>query len=242
MINYDEAAEAYAANRKIHTGVFRALLESGTACAGQCILEVGCGTGNYIIALQELTGCDARGIDPSEGMLQKAKERTTTVQFLPGRGEDIPYVDEHFDLVYSVDVIHHIQDRAKYYQEAMRVLKPGGMVCTATDSEEIIRNRPILAGYFPETVEVELKRYPPIDELRQLMSAAGFSWITSRDVEMRVEVTDIRAYREKAFSSLHLISEEAFQRGIQRLEADLARGPVTNLSRYTMLWGTRKLA
>ena len=50
--------------------------------------------------------------------------------------------------------------------------------------------------------------------------------------------SDIQAYRDRAFSSLHLIEEEAFRRGISRLEADLARGPIPCVSLYTMIWGS----
>jgi hypothetical protein len=47
---------------------------------------------------------------------------------------------------------------------------------------------------------------------------------------------DIQAYRDRAFSSLVLIEEETFRRGISRLEADLARGPIPCVSLYTMIW------
>ena len=40
--------------------------------------------------------------------------------------------------------------------ETARTLRPGGWVCTVTDSAEIIRRREILSGYFPETVAIEL--------------------------------------------------------------------------------------
>jgi hypothetical protein len=45
------------------------------------------------------------------------------------------------------------------------------------------------------------------------------------------------AYRERAYSSLRLIDEAAFARGLARLAADLARGPVQCTARYVMLWG-----
>ena len=41
-----------------------------------------------------------------------------------------------------------------------------------------------------------------------------------------------------AFSSLLLIDEDAFARGMARLEADLARGPIPCVSPYTLIWGT----
>ena len=128
---------------------------------------------------------------------------------------------------------------AAHYREAFRVLAPGCQVCTVTDSEEIIRHRQPLSVYFPETVEVELVRYPRIDDLRRMMSDAGFSAIHDATVESALTTTDIGPYRDKAFSSLHLISSEAFERGIRRMEDDLRRGPIQFVSRYTLLWGAK---
>lgn len=240
MNMYDaEVAEKYAANRKVHPGVLRSLLEDGQVQSGSAILEVGCGTGNYTSALQEICGCPAWGIDPSPEMLTRALARETGVTFGDGRAEALPFADESFDLVYSVDVIHHVADRAAAFAEAARVLRPGGQVCTVTDSEEIIRNRAPLARYFPETVQVELRRYPAIADLRALMLSAGFADVRETLVEIRAELTDIQAYRDKAFSSLHFISPEGFARGIAQMEADLQRGPLEYISRYVLVWGRK---
>jgi hypothetical protein len=113
-------------------------------------------------------------------------------------------------------------------------------LCTATDSEWIIRHRQPLAAYFPETIEVELARYPRIAALRALYERAGLVDVAERTVEFRYALSDIRAYREKAFSALHLISQEAFQRGIERMERDLENGPIPCVSRYTIVWGTKQ--
>ncbi len=240
MNMYDaEVAEKYAANRKIHPGVLRNILEDGQVQSGSAVLEVGCGTGNYISALQEISGCQGWGIDPSTDMLSRAAARETVVTFGDGRAEALPFASASFDLVYSVDVIHHVKDRAAAYREAFRVLRPGGQVCTVTDSEEIIRNRAPLARYFPETVAVELGRYPSMAELQALMRTAGFIDASEILVEIRADLTDIQAYRDKAFSSLLLISPEAFDRGITRMEADLQRGPLEYISRYVLEWGRK---
>ncbi|MBI3977012.1 MAG: methyltransferase domain-containing protein [Chloroflexi bacterium] len=142
------------------------------------------------------------------------------------------------DLVFSVDVIHHVSDFAGHYRAARRVLRAGGKLCTATDSEWIIRHRRPLAVYFPENVEVDLSRYHPIPQLRAALADAGFGDIHEEIVELGYDLADAGAYRSKSFSCLHLISEDAFRRGIERLEADLRAGPIPCLSRYLLLWGT----
>ena len=63
--------------------------------------------------------------------------------------------------------------RTDYEAGAAQALKPGGRLCTVTDSESIIRGRLPLAEYVPETVAVEFDRYPPIPTLRAEMTEAG---------------------------------------------------------------------
>jgi ubiquinone/menaquinone biosynthesis C-methylase UbiE len=239
MIDYDVVALEYARHRRVHPEVLRDLVSTSGVGTGSKVLEIGCGTGNYIIALQELADCSCWGVDPSAEMLSRAKERSARIIFGLGRGERLGFPPDFFDLVFSVDVVHHLEDRLECFQEAYRVLRAGGKVCTVTDSEWIIRHRLPLTGYFPETVEPELRRYPRIAELRQLMEQVGFGKTTEYGVEFPYQLTDIQAYREKAFSSLHLISEEAFQKGIERLERDLRNEPINAVSRYLLLWATK---
>jgi ubiquinone/menaquinone biosynthesis C-methylase UbiE len=238
MIDYDQFAAEYARNRRVQPEVLRALAGGGVQPASR-VLEVGCGTGNYIIALQGMTGCSCQGIDPSEEMLARARERSETVPFQAGRAEALPLPDGSFDLVFSVDAIHHVGDRPQAFRQAFRVLSAGGKVCTATDSDWIIRNRRPLASYFPDTVTVDLARYPSLAELREAMAQAGFVDVAEQMVEFAYPLTDAQPYRERAFSCLRLIPEDAFRAGLERLEQDLQAGPVSCVSRYVLLWGAK---
>ena len=62
-IDYDEQAARYARNRQIHPGVLAKLLEVGGLGPESRVLKVGCGTGNYISAIQERIGCLCSEID-----------------------------------------------------------------------------------------------------------------------------------------------------------------------------------
>jgi ubiquinone/menaquinone biosynthesis C-methylase UbiE len=236
-LDYDQSAGEYAAHRHIHSGVFRDLCERGQLQPGSSVLEVGCGTGNYICALTERFGCAAYGLDPSMGMLAQAYAQPERVGWVQGRAEALGLADEAFDLVFSVDVIHHVTDRASFYRQAARLLRPGGRLCTVTDSADIIRRREVLSGYFPETVEIELARYPRIIQLEAWMAAAGLEAFEEVTVEAPYQIDSSQPYRDRAYSSLHLIPEDAWQAGLARLECDLARGPVRGASRYVCLWG-----
>jgi ubiquinone/menaquinone biosynthesis C-methylase UbiE len=237
--DYDRLADEYAKHRRAHPDVVDELVTRGRLGPSSRVLEVGCGTGNYLAAVHAVAGCTPTGLDPSEGMLTSARGRAAAAKLVRGRAESLPFEDASFDLVYSVDVIHHVGDRARYYREARRVLDTNGLLCTVTESEDMIRRREPHATYFPEAVEVELARYPRIDDLRRMMEDAGFASIETSNVELVDRMTDARMYADKACSSLHLITEDAFRRGMRRLEADLAKGPLPRPWRYALLWTAR---
>ncbi len=238
MLDYDKLASDYARHRGVNPEVLKGLLATSEVSASSKVLEVGCGTGNYTVAIETAVGCSCWGVDPSQEMLSRARVRSESIDLKLGSAEFLDFPANFFDLVFSVDVIHHVADRAAYFQEAHRVLRASANVCTVTDSEWIIRNRP-LSLYFPETVEVELRRYPRIGVLRKIMARAGFRQISETMVETHDSLSDIQPYRDKAFSSLHLISEEAFQRGIERMERELLSGPILRTIRYLLLWGAK---
>jgi SAM-dependent methyltransferase len=238
-LDYDRLADDYARHRRLHPGVLANLIERGDLTSESRVLEVGCGTGNYISAIFERLGCACGGLDPSVAMLATARDQAPGSAFLQGRAEALPFDNASIDLIFSVDVIHHVGDRAGFYREAGRVLTPGGRICTATDSEDDIARRRPLSSHFPETVEVELRRYPRIGDLHGEMSDAGFVDISDARVELGYELSDVQPYRDRAFSSLHLIGEDAFAAGLVRLEADLRSGPIAALSLYTLVWGQK---
>jgi len=235
-LDYDQLAADYARHRRLHPGVLQALLSA--VDRGSRVLEVGCGTGNYIAALASVTGCACWGIDPSDEMLAQARARSNAVDYRTGGAERLDFPADSFDLVYSVDVIHHVADRDAYLREAQRVLASAGRMCTATDSAWIIRHREPLATYFPETVEADLARYPRIPELCAKMARAGFDPIEGDQVECPYPVTSASPYRDRAYSVLHLISEQGWASGVARMEEDLRAGPIQGIARYVLLWGT----
>jgi ubiquinone/menaquinone biosynthesis C-methylase UbiE len=237
-LDYDRRAETYARHRGVHPGVVHAFVGSGLFSSETRVLDVGCGTGNYASVLSSATGCRMTGVEPSAKMVNLARGAAPWESLVQGNAEHLPFDDGSFDVVMSTDVIHHIGDRNAYFREAARVLRPGGHLATVTDSHEDLARRRPLTSHFPETLAIELRRYPPIDCLLVEMAAAGFVESRVETVMHEYELTDLQAFRDRAYSSLLLISEDAFQRGLSRLEADLARGPVPSVSLYTLAWGS----
>lgn len=238
-VDYDLLARDYARYRQVHPGVLANLIQTPALAPASQVLEVGCGTGNYITALHRTVGCAGWGIDPSAQMLAQGRARAAAVDFRPGQAEWLGYPEATFDLLFSVDVIHHVQDRAAYFHEAYRVLKPGGWLCTVTDSAAILRARQPLSVYFPATVAVDLQRYPAISDLRARMENAGFGDLHEVTTEFAYPLTDLEPYRNKSYSCLHLIPAAAFAQGMARMEQDVQRGPIPCVARYLLLWGTK---
>lgn len=234
-------ADEYAQYRQIDPPVLDDLITTGKLNAEARILEVGCGTGNYLRALAAQTKATCYGIDPAERMLSQAIAHPNPdgVHWLLGDAQHLQFPDETFDLVYSVDVCHHIPHRLRYFQEALRVLKPGGKICTVTDSEWIISHREPLATFFPETIDVNLRRYPTVTELMECKQAAGFKGVAQKMTDHTYILQTAAGYKHKAYSSLHLINEAAFQQGVARLEAALSKGPMVCHSYYLLIWGEK---
>ncbi len=117
-----------------------------------------------------------------------------------------------FDFVFSVDVAHHLQDPARYFAAASRLLVPGGRICTVTDSERIIQRGNRLRSTFQSRWRWSCSAIDPIAQLTQLDGRRRILGLQEETVEFAYELTDLRPYQERAFSVLRLIPEEAWRR------------------------------
>lgn len=93
-------------------------------------LEVGCG-GGYLTEEIAKMGFQTWGIDPSSNVLEvaseHAKKQLLTIEYIQGRGEELPFEDAFFDIVFCCDVLEHVEDVDMTLQEISRVLKSGGI-------------------------------------------------------------------------------------------------------------------
>jgi len=127
---YDEMARSRFANAVAYgrAKIDRLLDECfKTLHPGARILDVGCGTGEYIQRANEL-GFSASGIEPAEAMRKAAIEKNPGSTILDGVATKLPFPDDTFDLVICIEVLRylHSADNRQALREMCRVLKPKG--------------------------------------------------------------------------------------------------------------------
>lgn len=99
------------------------------------LLEVPVGTGVLTMPVyNDLPDAEITCLDYSEAMMAAAKRRAAgagirNVTFVRGDVGALPFADESFDVVLSLNGFHAFPDKDAAYRETYRVLKPGGTFC-----------------------------------------------------------------------------------------------------------------
>lgn len=228
--DYNDIAKLYDDVREADLKTVEFMLQTAGLNEHSKVLEIGCGTGNYLRLVRGLSKAEIWGIDRSEGMLEKAHEKCPEASLVRGDAVKLEEIrEDYFDLVYMVDVIHHIKDIGEMFQNIKRVLKEKGILVIFSDSHEHIRNR-LTTKFFPETLAAELNRYQDTDELMEKLSQKGFQDIDHGVVEIGVEQNFgpklIEIAEKRGYSMFGLIPDEAVSAGIERIKAELQHGPV----------------
>ena len=122
--------------RQAQIDLIEELLKWANVTEAKQILDVGCGIGGSSLYLAEKFGATATGITLSPVQADRATERARssgiTANFQVADALNMPFADNSFDLVWSLESGEHMPDKAKFMQECDRVLKPGGIFLMAT--------------------------------------------------------------------------------------------------------------
>lgn len=108
------------------------LAELAELSPGLCVLDVGCGLGGSTRYLASERGCRTTGIDLTREYCEIAKALSQrvglgdVVDFRHDSALDMPFDDATFDVVWTEHAQMNIHDKAAFYTEIARVLKPGG--------------------------------------------------------------------------------------------------------------------
>lgn len=156
---------------------------------GDCVLEVGCATGTLTLAAKRQAGPSGKvfGIDIIPGMIergqQKAAKANLDVTFQSGNIEDIPFPNEHFDVVMCSFMIFHMSEKVRHkgIEEIYRVLKPHGRFLVL---DLALPPKPVSGMILKLLLGFMLKH--DLKELQPVMESSGFSQIEISQAKFRI--------------------------------------------------------
>jgi ubiquinone/menaquinone biosynthesis C-methylase UbiE len=164
---------------------------------GQRVLDIGCGTGNLLVALgRRRLGVELVGLDPDARALamagRKAARAGLTVDWRRGYADELPFPDGSVDRVFSSLMLHHLGKAAKdgMLAEVRRVLRPDGLLVLADfDGHSGARS------HNPFARRIAPRAHGSV-EVRERIAAAGLEPAPAVPYSLRMgELTIIRANR-----------------------------------------------
>lgn len=151
---------------------------------GEHILDIGCGVGGPARWIAARCDCHVTGVDLTSEFCEAARALTAAcgmtdrVTIREGSALDLPLPDAAFDRAYSQNVVMNIADKPRFYREAQRVLKPGGLLALAN----------VCAGPqgdpdYPQpwATTAATSFLAGVDETRRELADAGFEIVSFRD-------------------------------------------------------------
>jgi SAM-dependent methyltransferase len=195
---WEARADSYRFLRPITARAIGTLHAAAGVGPGRQVLDVGCGPGD-LAAAAAATGADTVGIDVAPSMVRRAALANPTIPFRVGSFEAIPGREAAFDALVGNFVLNHVGRAEVALAEAMRVLRPTGMLgLSAWDAPH--RNR--VLGLFVDAVAAVDPPPPPgvpagpthfrsDGELRRLFADAGFGGVGLQHLMFEAAVPDL---------------------------------------------------
>jgi ubiquinone/menaquinone biosynthesis C-methylase UbiE len=153
---------------------------------GETVLDLGSGAGLDCFLAAKKVGKNGKviGIDMTSEMIEKARENATkgdfkNVEFRLGEIENLPVADNSVDIIVSNCVINLSPDKQRVFNEAFRVLKPGGRLMVSDI---------VLLKELPDIIKNSVEAYIGClsgaikkDEYLKLIRKAGFQQVDVTD-------------------------------------------------------------
>jgi SAM-dependent methyltransferase len=137
----DWVSEAEMAAHAAKGARFAERLDRIRRLAGAHVLDIGCGEGHFLHECVR-RGARATGLEFRAASARHAGERCgiADVRSAP-LGDRTVWPDREFDVVCSLDVIEHVHDLGTFFEDCVRVLRPGGWMLHATPGADSITHR-----------------------------------------------------------------------------------------------------
>ncbi len=187
-------------------------------------LDIGCGTGNYTDALQNI-GFQFIGIDPSIEMLQKAQSQNKKVKWKIGSAEKTNLPQQSIDGIIGTLTIHHWTNLSRAFSELTYVLKPNGKIVIFTSTPEQMKGY-WLNHYFPIMLEDSIVQMPSLEAVEHAMNIAGLKITTTEAYNIKPDLQDQFLYCGKQNPELYF--DESIRHGISSFSALANKDEVEN--------------
>lgn len=154
----------------------RRLLREHARKPGERVLDLGCGTGNYSLALAR-EGFAVVGLDAAPAMLIRSRAKAdrekgldTTFQWADFNAR-LPCADASFDHAVCIAALQCVLDPEAFLREIARVVKPGGCVVVVYRDTALVEHRPLREDAWRDAGAWRLLRWAK-------QHAAQSSWVT----------------------------------------------------------------
>ena len=197
---FDRIAPVYDLMNRVMTagldGRWRRLTARSVVRPGDRVLDGCCGTGDLALA-DERAGGRVIGLDFSERMLERARHKSASIEWVRGDLLELPFDDASFEAATVGFGVRNVADLEHSLRELRRVLRPGGRlgILEITEPRGLLRPFyrlwfygivPLLVGrvlrggsaysYLPASV----RRFPGPEDLSVLLERAGFGDVSFR--------------------------------------------------------------
>ena len=196
---FDRIAPVYDLMNRVMTagldGRWRRLTAEAAVRRGDRVLDACCGTGDLALA-DERAGGRVVGLDFSERMLERARRKSASVEWVRGDLLELPFEDASFDAATVGFGVRNVADLERSLRELRRVLRPGGRlgILEITTPRGPLRlfyrlwfdvivpllGRVLRGGSAYTYLPASVRRFPGPDDLAALLERAGFDGVSFR--------------------------------------------------------------
>lgn len=150
----------------------RGLAGKTSVVAGDAVLDVACGLGEWLLVCQDL-GATVAGVDLSDRAIEFCKKHLPAGDFHAVPAERLPYADATFDVVSCLGSLEHFVDPVISMQEMVRVAKPDARFLLLVPNADFLTRK---LGLFGGTYQKDAKEVVrTLEEWERLFNAAGLS-------------------------------------------------------------------
>jgi 2-polyprenyl-3-methyl-5-hydroxy-6-metoxy-1,4-benzoquinol methylase len=170
--DHDEASDQrVAALKSASAALYLDRLATVLNGTGKRLLEIGCGTGDFLLAAQSRS-LEVNGVEFSPVSVVTANRRLGAELVQQGTIENASFPRQHFDVIAACDVIEHTRSPKEFLARAYSLLRPGGVIFLVTPSLDSL-SRKLLGNRWME-YKVEHLFYFGQKSLARLLIDAGF--------------------------------------------------------------------